>query len=91
LISKNRLPDVGSPYEGIGGNISDCCSFLLQNFIETNRLWVRLQTQGSSKEKKKREKERLDLRILVGTNLVRLSQLEGKKVLCFCFGMIDSY
>lgn len=80
LISKNRLPDVGSPYEGIGGNIQDCCSFLLQNFIETNRLWVRLQTQGASKERKKREKERLDLRILVGANLVRLSQLEGLDV-----------
>lgn len=80
LISKNKLPDVGSPYEGIGGNIEDAYSFLLQNFIETNRLWVRLQTQGDSKGKKRREKERLDLRILVGTNLVRLSQLEGLDV-----------
>ena len=80
-ISKNKLPDVGSPYEGIGGNIQDAYSFLLQNFVETNRLWVRLQTQGASKERKKREKERLDLRILVGTNLVRLSQLEGLDVI----------
>jgi len=77
LVSKNRLPDAGSPYEGIGGNIHDACQFLLQNFIETNRLWVRLQTQGSSKDRKKREKERLDLRILIGANLVRISQLEG--------------
>lgn len=77
LVSKNKLPDVGSPYEGIGGDVTDAYSFLLQNFIETNRLWVRLQTQGASKDKKKREKERLDLRILVGTNLVRISQLEG--------------
>jgi len=38
---------------------------------------VRLQSQGASKDKKKREKERLELRILVGVNLVRLSQLEG--------------
>lgn len=80
LISKNKLPDVGSPYEGIGGGIQDAYNFLLQNFVETNRLWVRLQNQGSSKERKKREKERLDLRILVGTNLVRLSQLEGLDV-----------
>ena len=48
-----------------------------QNFVETNRLWVRLQSQGAAKDKKKREKERLELRILVGVNLVRLSQLEG--------------
>ncbi|KAJ1402812.1 vacuolar protein sorting-associated protein 35-like protein [Ochromonadaceae sp. CCMP2298] len=80
LISKNKLPDVGSPYEGIGGTIQDAYSFLIQNFIETNRLWVRLQTQGASKERKKRERERMDLRILVGTNLVRLSQLEGLDV-----------
>ena len=58
LISKNKLPDVGSPYEGIGGNIEDAYTFLLQNFVETNRLWVRLQTQGASKDRKKREKER---------------------------------
>lgn len=77
LVSKNKLPDVGSPYEGIGGGIQDAYSFLLQNFIETNRLWVRLQTQGEAKGRKKREKERLDLRILVGTNLVRISQLDG--------------
>eukprot|EP01039_Chlorochromonas_danica_P006012 gene6012-6622_t len=80
LVSKNRLPDIGSPYEGFGGNIHDATSFLLQNFVETNRLWVRLQAKGSAKDKKKREKERLDLRILVGANLVRLSQLEGLDV-----------
>lgn len=76
-VSKNKLPDVGSPYEGVGGTPQDAFLFILQNFAETNRLWVRLQTQGGAKDKKKREKERLDLRILVGTNLVRLSQLEG--------------
>lgn len=32
------------------------------------------------KDKKKREKERQELRILVGTNLVRLSQLQGVDV-----------
>jgi vacuolar protein sorting-associated protein 35 len=76
-VSKNRLPDVGSPFEGIGGNVHDAISFLLQNFTEANRLWVRLQHQGAAKDRKRREKERMDLRILVGTNLVRLSQLEG--------------
>lgn len=79
-VSKNKLPDIGSPYEGTGGNVQDAVNFILQNFAETNRLWVRLQTQGASKDKKKREKERMDLRILVGTNLVRLSQLEGLDV-----------
>lgn len=36
-----------------------------------------MQHQGHTKEKDRREKERLELRILVGTNLVRLSQLEA--------------
>lgn len=42
-----------------------------------NKLWVRLQHQGHSRDREKREMERKDLRILVGTNLVRLSQLDG--------------
>ena len=41
-----------------------------------NKLWVRMQHQGHTREKDKRERERMELRILVGTNLVRLSQLE---------------
>jgi vacuolar protein sorting-associated protein 35 len=75
-VTKNRLPDIGSLYEGVGG-VKDASNFILQNFSEANRLWVRLQSPVASKDKKTREKERLDLRILVGTNLVRLSQLEG--------------
>ena len=42
-----------------------------------NRLWVRQQHLGHSREREKREMERRELRILVGTNLVRLSQLDG--------------
>jgi vacuolar protein sorting-associated protein 35 len=41
-----------------------------------NKLWVRLQYQGPSKEREKREQERKELRQLVGSNLVRLSQLD---------------
>jgi vacuolar protein sorting-associated protein 35 len=42
-----------------------------------NKLWVRLQHQGHSRDREKREQERRELRLLVGSNLVRLSQLEG--------------
>ena len=77
-VSRDKLPDTGSPYEGVGGDVTDAYEFVLQNFSEMNRLWVRLQHMGGAKEtRKKREKERQELRILVGTNLVRLSQLEG--------------
>lgn len=56
--------------------MQDSIDFVLMNFAEMNKLWVRMQHQGHSRDKERREKERQDLRILVGTNLVRLSQLE---------------
>mmetsp|Transcript_128293 Transcript_128293/g.256235 ORF Transcript_128293/g.256235 Transcript_128293/m.256235 type:complete len:829 (+) Transcript_128293:44-2530(+) len=74
---KDKLPDTGSGYEGEGGDINDAFDFVFTNFNESNRLWVRIQNQGPTKDKQKREKERHDLRVLVGANLVRLSQLEG--------------
>jgi len=78
---KDKLPDTGTEYEEEGGgNIDDAFDFILSNFMESNRLWVRMQNQGPMKDKSKREKERHDLRVLVGANLVRLSQLEGMTV-----------
>lgn len=71
-IAYFKLNDISSD-----GNLRDSISFVLTNFIEMNKLWVRLQHQGHSREREKREQERRDLRILVGTNLVRLSELEG--------------
>lgn len=55
----------------------DAVDFILTNFTEMNKLWVRMQHLGHSRDREKRERERQELRILVGTNLVRLSQLEG--------------
>jgi vacuolar protein sorting-associated protein 35 len=57
--------------------LSESIKFILINFTEMNKLWVRLQHQGHSRDREKREAERRELKILVGTNLVRLSQLEG--------------
>jgi len=75
---KDKLPDTGTEYEESGGgDINDAFDFVFTNFQESNRLWVRMQFQGPAKDKPKREKERHDLRVLVGANLVRMSQLEG--------------
>ena len=57
------------------GNFQDSISFIITNFIEMNKLWVRLQHQGHSREREKRTQERKELQLLVGSNLVRLSQL----------------
>ncbi|WFD19900.1 retromer complex subunit Vps35 [Malassezia caprae] len=73
--TRDHLPTGQEP--GPGGNLNDSISFILANFVEMNKLWVRQQHLGHSREREKREAERRELRILVGTNLVRLSQLDG--------------
>ncbi|KAL8445098.1 hypothetical protein Emag_005205 [Eimeria magna] len=80
-LCRNVLPDKGSEYEQEGGsNSEDAFLFLLANFTESARLWVRLQQQSSVRDRVKREKERQDLRVLVGSALVRMAQLEGMSV-----------
>ncbi|XP_042387089.1 vacuolar protein sorting-associated protein 35B-like [Zingiber officinale] len=76
-ISKDKLPDISSEYEGGADTIDVAIEFVLQNFTEMNKLWVRMQYQGPIGEKEKRAKGRSELRDLVGKNLHVLSQLEG--------------
>ncbi|XP_030453470.1 vacuolar protein sorting-associated protein 35B isoform X2 [Syzygium oleosum] len=76
-VSRDKLPDIGSEYEGDGDTVMDAVEFVLQNFTEMNKLWVRLQHQGPGRIREKREKERSELRDLVGKNLHVLSQIEG--------------
>ncbi|MBA0652280.1 hypothetical protein Goklo_019549 [Gossypium klotzschianum] len=79
-VSRDKLPDIGSEYEGDADTVVDAVEFVLQNFTEMNKLWVRMQHQGPAREKEKREKERSELRdlvISVGKNLHVLSQIEG--------------
>lgn len=56
-------------------DLNETVEFLISNFIEMNKLWVRLQHQGHSSERELRFRERKELKILVGSNLVRLSQI----------------
>lgn len=75
--TRNILPDVTHVADEQEGVVYDSIDFVLMNFAEMNKLWVRMQHQGHSSERTRREKEREELKILVGTNLVRLSQLES--------------
>ena len=89
--TKHVLPDVIDPpsqaqptgdtdpssLQAQSGTVFDSVDFILTNFAEMNKLWVRMQHQGHSRDKVRRERERQELRLLVGTNLVRLSQLES--------------
>lgn len=61
--------------DGPEGNLQDSINFVLTNFVEMNKLWVRLQHQGHSRERDMRTQERRELQLLVGSNIVRLSQL----------------
>ncbi|XP_041969510.1 vacuolar protein sorting-associated protein 35 [Aricia agestis] len=75
--TRNVLPDTMEAPNENEGTVRDAIDFVLMNFAEMNKLWVRMQHQGHSRDKERRERERSELRILVGTNLVRLSQLEA--------------
>ncbi|KAG7748197.1 hypothetical protein KL912_002874 [Ogataea haglerorum] len=76
--TKDLLPTkFVSDKEESTGDLNDSIQFIITNFVEMNKLWVRLQHQGHSSERNKRTMERKELQILVGSNLVRLSQLEN--------------
>ncbi|KAJ8925291.1 hypothetical protein NQ315_009120, partial [Exocentrus adspersus] len=76
--TRNVLPDApDTDVDCPEGTVKDSIDFVLMNFAEMNKLWVRMQHQGHSRDRHNREREREELRILVGTNLVRLSQLES--------------
>ncbi|KAG5929664.1 hypothetical protein E4U42_005096 [Claviceps africana] len=70
---RDFLPTTDS--DGPEGNLGDSINFILTNFVEMNKLWVRLQHQGHSREREQRIRERRELQLLVGSNIVRLSQL----------------
>eukprot|EP00967_Tisochrysis_lutea_P058205 scaffold73953_cov32-Tisochrysis_lutea.AAC.15 len=76
-VVKDKLPDVGSDVGGDGGSRPDSIDFILANFGEMTKLWVRMQHQGPIQDREKREMERTELKVLVGANLERLSTLEG--------------
>ena len=74
---KDKLPDIDNEYLSDGGTFEDTIKFILQNLEEMNRLWIRLSYGISQNEKIIREKERNELKILVGENITRLSSLNG--------------
>lgn len=39
-------------------SVSHAVDFVLENFTEANRLWVRMHAQGGVKDKRRRERER---------------------------------
>ncbi|KAK2196729.1 bifunctional Vacuolar protein sorting-associated protein 35/Vacuolar protein sorting-associated protein 35 [Babesia duncani] len=74
-ICKDKLPDLDS---NDTNGIHDAFEFLMTNFKESLRLWIRLNSSCTNiLDQRKKDKERLELGLLVGANLVRIAQLEG--------------
>ena len=76
-LIKDKLPDKGNNYESEQCTTEDAVGFILQNLEEMARLWRRLSDNTVGEEKTLRERERHDLKILIGENVNRLSSLEG--------------
>ena len=57
------------------GSIETIISVLLENLVEMNRLWIRINSL--IKDKKSKLRQRSDLKITVGENIQRLSTIEG--------------
>ena len=76
-IIKDKLPDKDNVYLKEGGNFDDTLKFLIQNMDEMNRLWIRLGSDVTGSEKILRDKERTELKVLVGESINRLSSLDG--------------
>ena len=76
-LIKDKLPDKGNEYETENCNVEDSVNFILQNLEEMTRLWIRLSANTIGDEKVLRDKERGELKILIGENINRLSSLEG--------------
>ena len=74
---KDKLPDKNNIYEKEGGTFEDSLKFLIQNMEEMNLLWVRLLIGVEGNDKKLRQKERDELKILIGESINKLSSLEG--------------
>jgi vacuolar protein sorting-associated protein 35 len=79
-MTRNKLPDLDNPFaQSGGGTTEDSIDFVLANFTEMNKLWVRMQPpqRGGVKQRERREQERKDLRLLVGKTLATLARLDG--------------
>ena len=74
---KDKLPDKDNIYLREGANFEDSIKFIIENMEEMNRLWIRLSGGVQGPEKAKREKERDELKILIGESMTKLSSLES--------------
>ena len=74
---KDKLPDSTNHYLVEGESVQDSINFIMMNLQEMNSLWIKLSANCEGNEKLIKDKERNDLKVLVGENIIRLSSLSG--------------
>ena len=74
---KDKLPDKDNVYLREGATFEDSIKFIIENMEEMNRLWIRLSGNARGPEKAKRDKEREELKVLIGESMTKLSSLEN--------------
>ena len=74
---KDKLPDKDNVYLREGASFEDSIKFIIENMEEMNRLWIRLSGGVHGPEKAKRDKEREELKVLIGESMTKLSSLEN--------------
>lgn len=98
-MMKDKLPSAGVDPDhkdsadedaASSGTVQDSIDFVIRNFTEMNRLWVRMQHDCSPREMELREKERLELKLLVGSNIATLSRLVGSNLELYQESVLDA-
>ena len=62
-MCKDRLPDTGSEYETENRGVKEAIETIHINLKESTNLWMRI---GGGRDKAKRQRERNDLKMLIG-------------------------
>lgn len=75
-MMKDKLPDNST-------DIENTLKFIFQNLDDMNRLWIRLSSGSSGNSKLISDNERNELKVLVGENIIRISDLETVDVNIF--------
>ncbi|EDO18517.1 hypothetical protein Kpol_2001p18 [Vanderwaltozyma polyspora DSM 70294] len=82
-LSDNILPFfIDSKYSGRVDQLTKC-QLTLENFKEMNKLWIRLQYQGFLKERIQHVEDRIDIKIMVGSQLINIHRIIGDSNLQF--------
>lgn len=77
---KDILPDTGNEYTNSEDTVIYSSHYILQNLSEMNKLWSQMIPSAKARDIEKKYADRNDVKVLIGSNLDRLSHLDGLTV-----------